>query len=149
MNMAAILGGSFNSQISTAMSRRSISKLQAAERQIRAACDLHFLHGDLLSLMALAGAAEEYRLGPISVKPELQHRGIGRALMERGIVELRKIGAAGMFWLATQRSTSVSGLRTILRPCLRGSPEFFLCLSLGTASAQGTVQFHQAFQATG
>ena len=41
------------------MPRRSITKLQAAERQIRTACDLYFLHGELLSVMTLAGAAEE------------------------------------------------------------------------------------------
>jgi hypothetical protein len=41
------------------MSRHPITKLQAAERQIRTACDLYFLHGDLLSVMTLAGAAEE------------------------------------------------------------------------------------------
>lgn len=41
------------------MPRHSITKLQAAERQIRTACDLYFLHGDLLSVMTLAGAAEE------------------------------------------------------------------------------------------
>lgn len=41
------------------MSRHSITKLQTAERQIRTACDLYFLHGDLLSVMTLAGAAEE------------------------------------------------------------------------------------------
>ncbi|MEO7032108.1 MAG: hypothetical protein ABI351_01115 [Herbaspirillum sp.] len=41
------------------MSRNAITKLQAAERQIRTAYDLYFLHGDLLSVMTLAGAAEE------------------------------------------------------------------------------------------
>lgn len=41
------------------MSRHSITKLQTADRQIRTACDLYFLHGDLLSVMTLAGAAEE------------------------------------------------------------------------------------------
>ena len=41
------------------MAHHEITKLQAAERQIRTACDLYFLHGDLLSLMTLAGAAEE------------------------------------------------------------------------------------------
>jgi hypothetical protein len=41
------------------MGEFAITKLQAAERQIRTACDLYFLHGDLLSVMTLAGAAEE------------------------------------------------------------------------------------------
>lgn len=41
------------------MARHALTKLKAAERQIRTACDLYFLHGDLVSVMTLAGAAEE------------------------------------------------------------------------------------------
>ena len=41
------------------------------------------------------GVTGWYGLGPISVEPDLQRRGIGRALMERGLAELRKIGANG------------------------------------------------------
>ena len=41
------------------MARHVLTKLKAAERQIRTACDLYFLHGDLVSVMTLAGAAEE------------------------------------------------------------------------------------------
>jgi hypothetical protein len=41
------------------MARHMLTKLKAAERQIRTACDLYFLHGDLVSVMTLAGAAEE------------------------------------------------------------------------------------------
>lgn len=37
----------------------ALTKLEAAERQIRTAIDLYFLHGDLISVMTLAGAAEE------------------------------------------------------------------------------------------
>lgn len=36
-----------------------LSKLNAAKRQIQTAIDLYFLHGDMLSVMTLAGAAEE------------------------------------------------------------------------------------------
>jgi hypothetical protein len=41
------------------VARHVLTKLKAAERQIRTACDLYFLHGDLVSVMTLAGAAEE------------------------------------------------------------------------------------------
>ena len=41
------------------MTRSSINKLSAAERQIRTAVVLFFNGGDLLSVMTLAGAAEE------------------------------------------------------------------------------------------
>jgi hypothetical protein len=36
-----------------------LSKLDAAKRQIQTAIDLYFLHGDMVSVMTLAGAAEE------------------------------------------------------------------------------------------
>jgi cobalamin biosynthesis protein CbiD len=41
------------------MARHVLTKLKAAECQIRTACDVYFLHGDLVSVMTLAGAAEE------------------------------------------------------------------------------------------
>ena len=39
--------------------RGRLTKIQAAQRQIQTAIDLYFLHGDLISVMTLAGAAEE------------------------------------------------------------------------------------------
>uniref|UniRef100_Q47AG5 GCN5-related N-acetyltransferase n=1 Tax=Dechloromonas aromatica (strain RCB) TaxID=159087 RepID=Q47AG5_DECAR len=95
------------------------------------------------------GSAGWYGLGPISVEPELQRRGIGRALMERGIVELRKIGAAGCVLVGDPAFYVRFGFANNPALVLEGvPPEFFLCLLLGTASAHGSVQFHQAFQAT-
>ncbi|MBS1129974.1 MAG: GCN5-related N-acetyltransferase [Proteobacteria bacterium] len=95
------------------------------------------------------GSAGWYGLGPISVEPELQRRGIGRALMERGIVELRKIGAAGCVLVGDPAFYIRFGFANNPALVLEGiPPEFFLCLLLGTASAHGSVQFHQAFQAT-
>ena len=37
----------------------NLTKLEAAKRQIQTAIDLYFLHGDLISVMTLVGAAEE------------------------------------------------------------------------------------------
>jgi len=36
-----------------------LAKVDAAKRQIQTAIDLYFVHGDMISLMTLAGAAEE------------------------------------------------------------------------------------------
>lgn len=36
-----------------------LNKLNAAKRQIQTAIDIYFLHGDMISVMTLAGAAEE------------------------------------------------------------------------------------------
>jgi len=95
------------------------------------------------------GAAGWYGLGPISVEPERQGRGIGRALMERGLVELRRIGANGCVLVGDPAFYSRFGFASNPALVLEGvPPEFFLALPLGTASAQGNVRFHAAFQAT-
>nr|NMF99745.1 GNAT family N-acetyltransferase [Aromatoleum toluolicum] len=95
------------------------------------------------------GAAGWYGLGPISVEPERQGRGIGRALMERGLAELRRIGANGCVLVGDSAFYTRFGFASNPALVLEGvPPEYFLALSLGTASALGNVRFHPAFQAT-
>lgn len=94
------------------------------------------------------GAAGWYGLGPISVEPEWQGHGIGRALMEKGLAELRKIGASGCVLVGDPAFYVRFGFANNPALTLEGVPEeFFLSLSLGTSSAHGSVQFHPAFQA--
>ena len=96
------------------------------------------------------GVAGWYGLGPISVEPDLQRRGIGRALMERGLAELRKIGANGCVLVGDPAFYIRFGFANDPSLVLEGVPqEFFLSLSLGNSSAHGNVQFHPAFQAKG
>lgn len=95
------------------------------------------------------GAAGWYGLGPISVEPEWQVRGIGRALMERGLAELRRIGANGCVLVGDPAFYTRFGFANNPALVLEGvPPEYFLALPLGTASAHGNVRFHPAFQAT-
>jgi putative acetyltransferase len=47
------------------------------------------------SPIAIAGVAGWYGLGPISVHPDHQRRGIGRALVGEGLNRLRALGAKG------------------------------------------------------
>ena len=96
------------------------------------------------------GAAGWYGLGPISVEPEWQHRGIGRALVERGLAEIRKTGANGCVLVGDPAFYTRFGFANNPALVLEGvSQEFFLSLSLGTSSAHGHVNFHPAFQAKG
>lgn len=96
------------------------------------------------------GSAGWYGLGPISVEPEWQHSGIGRALMERGLAELREIGAHGCVLVGDPAFYTRFGFANHPALVLEGVPqEFFLALSLGTSSAHGHVQFHPAFQVKG
>lgn len=96
------------------------------------------------------GAAGWYGLGPISVEPALQGRGIGRALMERGLAELRKIGADGCVLVGDPSFYTRFGFANNPGLVLEGvPPEFFLAQPLGNSWAHGTVRFHPAFQAAG
>lgn len=94
------------------------------------------------------GATGWFGLGPISVKPDLQRRGIGRALMERGLAELRNIGANGCVLVGDPAFYIQFGFANTPDLVLEGVPqEYVLALSLSTSSAHGKLQFHSAFQA--
>jgi len=96
------------------------------------------------------GAAGWYGLGPISVEPDLQRHGIGRALMESGLAELRKIGAKGCVLVGEPTFYIRFGFANNPALVLEGVPqEFFFSISLGASSTHGNVQFHPAFQAKG
>lgn len=96
------------------------------------------------------GAAGWYGLGPLSVEPALQGRGIGRALMERGLAELRKIGADGCVLVGDPSFYTRFGFANNPGLVLEGvPPEFFLAQPLGNSCAHGMVRFHPAFQAAG
>lgn len=41
------------------------------------------------------GSIGWYGLGPVAVIPELQHQGIGKALINSGLASLRSVGASG------------------------------------------------------
>lgn len=94
------------------------------------------------------GAVGWYGLGPISVEPECQRRGIGRALMESGLAELRRIGAEGCVLVGDPAFYTRFGFESNPALTVEGVPrEFCLSLALGSSSARGNVQFHPAFQA--
>lgn len=52
---------------------------------------------------------EWYGLGPVSVWPQLQHRGIGGALINQGLSELKKNGARGCILIGDPRYYSRFG----------------------------------------
>ena len=93
------------------------------------------------------GTPDWYGLGPVSVWPELQHRGIGSALIRQGIAELRQRGAAGVVLLGSPDYYGRFGFRH--DPQLRypgPPPEYFQCLLLDGALPEGEVIYAQAFR---
>lgn len=91
-----------------------------------------------------------FGLGPVSVLPSAQNRGIGRTLVERGLSLLRERGAAGCVLLGEPAFYGRFGFANDPGLVLPGAPrEFFLALRFGPGSAHGEVAYHAAFSAAG
>jgi putative acetyltransferase len=85
-----------------------------------------------------------HALGPIAVAPGRQGQGIGVALIEHGLAELRAMGAAGCV-LTGSGYYRRFGFANSTRMRVEGyPPEDFLVLAFGE-DAEGAVGFHQAF----
>lgn len=94
------------------------------------------------------GAAGWFGLGPISVAPAHQGRGVGSRLMQEALLRLRTRGAAGCVVLGEPAYYGRFGFRANPRLILADvPPEYFLAISLGSSWPQGTVSYPQAFNA--
>ncbi|MFQ2245592.1 GNAT family N-acetyltransferase [Aeromonas enteropelogenes] len=92
------------------------------------------------------GSERWYGLGPISVSPELHGKGLGSRLMEAGLVELKRMGAAGCVVLGDPGFYGRFGFEQNPALVLPGvPPECFMARSFGAASARGEVSYHPAF----
>ena len=92
------------------------------------------------------GSQHWYGLGPISVSPALHGKGLGSRLMEAGLAELKRKGAAGCVVLGDPGFYGRFGFGQNLALVLHGvPPEYFMAMSFGVASARGEVNYHPAF----
>lgn len=88
-----------------------------------------------------------FDLGPVSVWPELHHRGIGGALVRRGIADLRAMGAKGIVLLGSPDYYGRFGFRHEPQLAYPGPPaEYFQCLPLDGDLPSGVVTYVPAFQ---
>ncbi len=93
------------------------------------------------------GATDWYGLGPVSVTPELQRKGIGSALIRRALADMRENGAKGIALLGSTEYYPRFGFRH--EPQLRypGPPaEYFQCLVLEGRLPSGVVTYAPAFR---
>jgi len=91
-----------------------------------------------------------YGLGPISVLPELQKRGIGRSLMREGLSRLRALGAAGCVLVGDPGYYERFGFRSFPDLAIDGVPrDNVLALPFQESKISGTVTFHEGFAAQG
>ncbi len=96
------------------------------------------------------GSAGWFGLGPVSVAPDLQRRGIGTALITEGLARLRAIGASGCCLVGHPAYYGRFGFSNPPELALAGvPPEVFFALSFTGQTPRGEVMFHDAFKATG
>jgi putative acetyltransferase len=96
------------------------------------------------------GAAGWFGLGPISVLPEHQGRGVGSRLMREALRTLRERGAAGCVLVGEPAYYGRFGFQAdpnLVFPDV--PPVYFQAVSFGTSHPRGTVSYHEAFNAQG
>jgi putative acetyltransferase len=87
-----------------------------------------------------------FGLGPISVRPDQQRRGIGSAMILRGLAELRSIGARGCVLVGNPKYYSRFGFKSNEFLVYEGAPpQYFMALAFNTDIPKGTVKFHKIF----
>jgi putative acetyltransferase len=87
-----------------------------------------------------------FGLGPVAVLPHHQGSGIGAALIEAGLAELRASGAGGCVVLGDPGYYARFGFKP--EPDLRypgPPPEYFQALRFDGAAPSGAVAYHPAF----
>jgi putative acetyltransferase len=95
------------------------------------------------------GSQGWYGLGPVSVLPELQRRGVGSSLVRQGVARLVALGAGGCVLVGDPGYYARFGFRAVPGLVYEGvPPEYVLALPLGSHPVRGAVTFHPAFGAT-
>ncbi|WP_047249053.1 GNAT family N-acetyltransferase [Chromobacterium subtsugae] len=95
-----------------------------------------------------SGAAGWHGLGPISVSPARQKRGIGGQLMREALRVLREQGAQGCVVLGDPAYYGRFGFRQQPGLVLPGIPaEYFQALAFGAETPLGEATYDQAFNA--
>jgi putative acetyltransferase len=96
------------------------------------------------------GTPDWYGLGPVSVLPEHQRRGIGKALIREGLAQLKGMHARGCCLVGHPEYYKKFGFENVPKLVHEGvPPEVFLALSFDGNVPQGTVTFHEGFKADG
>ncbi len=96
------------------------------------------------------GTQDWYGLGPVSVLPEYQRQGIGKALIREGLSRLKDMNAQGCCLVGHPDYYRKFGFKNISGLVYEGVPrEVFFVLSFDGRYPQGTVAFHEGFKADG
>jgi len=92
------------------------------------------------------GSADWYGLGPISVYPAHQGKGIGGKLIQQGLARLKALGAAGCVLLGDPAYYSRFGFVSDSALTLGGVPPgYFMHVAFSPVYGGGTVTYHPGF----
>jgi putative acetyltransferase len=96
------------------------------------------------------GTPNWYGLGPVSVLPEHQRKGIGEALIKEGLSRLKDVNAQGCCLVGHPDYYRKLGFKNMPGLVFEGVPqEVFFALSFDGHTPHGTVAFHEGFKADG
>lgn len=88
-----------------------------------------------------------YGLGPVSVRPDRQGRGVGSELIRRGLERLRDAGAVGCVVVGEPEFYGKFGFRSEPGLVFPGcAPQYFMALALSGETVSGTVAYQSAFE---
>jgi putative acetyltransferase len=96
------------------------------------------------------GTKDWYGLGPVSVLPEYQKQGIGKAIINEGLSLLKDMGGQGCALVGDPNYYKRFGFKNYPELFHEGIPqEFFLVLPFTEKIPKGSVVFHEGFKAKG
>lgn len=96
------------------------------------------------------GTKHWYGLGPVSVLPDYQRKGIGKTLIQEGLSRLKDLGAKGCCLVGHPQYYRKFGFQNVSGLFLEGVPqEVFFALSFDGRFPYGHVMFHEGFKANG
>ena len=91
-----------------------------------------------------------FGLGPVSVLPEYQRQGIGKALIQEGLSRLKDMNAQGCCLVGHPDYYRKFGFKNMPELVLEGVPQgVFFALSFDGHTPHGTVTLHDGFKANG
>jgi putative acetyltransferase len=96
------------------------------------------------------GTKDWYGLGPVSVHPDFQRKGIGKALIREGLLRLKGLKAKGCCLVGHPQYYRQFGFENVEGLIYESvPPEAFFVLSFDGNIPEGHVVFHEGFKANG